>query len=117
MSLRLVSQFGDDEMAADPATETIVLSDAQLEYLEQMSPESNAFGWAHAIRAILDRFEQSGIDLTAASSEEEIAELAAAELRSTARLCASESNRSTTRQEYQSSLPVTGRCRSGRPPR
>ena len=93
MSLKLISQYAEEESIDDSATETIVLSDAQIEYLEQMSPESNAFGWSHAIRAILDRFEQSGIDLTEASSEEEIAALAAAELRSNARLCVSVSSR------------------------
>jgi hypothetical protein len=40
-----------------------------------------AFGWPQAIRTILDRIEQSNIDLTAASSEYEIARLAAGELR------------------------------------
>jgi hypothetical protein len=44
-----------------------------------------AFGWPQAIRTILDRIEQSNIDLTAASSEYEIAQLAAGELRSKSR--------------------------------
>ena len=118
MSLKLVQPAAESEGAATPATETIVLSEAQVEYLEQISPELNpAFGWSHAIRTILDRFEQSGIDLTAASSEEEIARLAAAQLRSNAALCASASSRSATRPEYRSSLPATDRCRSGKPPR
>ncbi len=118
MSLKLVDQTGASEGAASPATETIVLSEAQVEYLEQISPELNpAFGWSHAIHTILDRFERSGIDLTAASSEEEIARLAAAQLRSNATLCASASNRSAVRPEYRSSLPATDRCRSGKPPR
>ena len=118
MSLKLVHQPGENEGDANPATETIVLSEAQVEYLEQISPELNpAFGWSHAIRTILDRFEQSGIDLTAASSEEEIARLAAAQLRSSAALCASVSSRSAVRPEYRSSLPATDRCRSGKPPR
>ena len=117
MSLKLVGQNLKDLQAGDGATETVLLSDAHIEYLERMSPESSAIGWSHAIRAILDRFEQSGIDLTAASSEEEIVALAAAELRSSARLSASESSRSATRREYQSSLPATGRSRSGMPPR
>jgi hypothetical protein len=118
MSLKLVQQNGESEGDANPATETITLSVAQVEYLEQISPELNpAFGWSHAIRTILDRFEQSGIDLTAASSEEEIARLAAAQLRSNAALCASASSRSAARPEYRSSLPATDRCRSGKPPR
>jgi hypothetical protein len=40
-----------------------------------------AFGWPDTIRKILERFEESDIDLTAASSEHEIARLAAGELR------------------------------------
>src|SRR5712692_7329105 len=113
MSLKLVQRTGENEGDAVPATETIILSEAQVEYLEQISPELNpAFGWSHAIRTILDRFEQSGIDLTAASSEEEIARLAAEQLRSSAQPCAvSVSSRSAVRPEYQSSLPETGRYR------
>ena len=117
MSLKVISQYVNEEMLDDTSTETIVLSDAQIEYLERMSPESSTFGWSHAIRAILDRFEQSGIDLTAASSEEEIAMLAAAELRANARLCVSASNRSGARPECRSNLPETGRYRFGTPPR
>src|SRR5438067_834268 len=118
MSLKLVQPTSESESAVAPATETIVLSEAQVEYLEQISPELNpAFGWSHAIRTILDRFEQSGIDLTAASSEEEIARLAAAQLRSSGAPCVSASSRSAVRPEYRSSLPATDRCRSGKPPR
>src|SRR5436309_14616296 len=117
MSLKVVDPTSESESPVAPATETIVLSEAQLDYLEQISPELNPeFGWSHAIRAILDRFEQSGIDLTAASSEEEIARLAAAQLRSNGAPCASASNQSEVRPEYRSNLPVTGRCRSGRLP-
>jgi len=73
-----------------PATETIVLSKRHASYLAKMSNEINpampkAFGWPQAIRTILDRIEQSNIDLTAASSEYEIARLAAGELRSKSR--------------------------------
>src|SRR5436190_16062302 len=108
MSLKIVVQPPADQEMDDRSTETIALSEAHIEYLENMSPESSTFGWSHAIRAILDRFEQSGIDLTGASSEEEIAMLAAAELRASARLCVSVSNRSAARQECQSSLLGTG---------
>jgi hypothetical protein len=71
---------------AVPATETIVLSKRHASFLAKMSSEINpampkAFGWPQAIRTILDRIEQSNIDLTAASSEYEIARLAAGELR------------------------------------
>src|SRR5690242_4474477 len=65
--------------------ETLVLSDKHLDYLGQASLELNpdmpaSFGLPHLIRAILDRVEQSGIDLTDACSEEEIAQLAATRL-------------------------------------
>ena len=75
---------------AEPATETIVLSKRHASFLARMSNEINpampkAFGWPQAIRTILDRIEQSNIDLTAASSEYEIARLAAGELRSKSR--------------------------------
>src|SRR6266849_1750325 len=117
MSLKLVVPTEENEQMTNPATETVVLSGAHIEYLERISPELNpAFGWSHAIRTILDRFEQSGIDLTAASSEEEIARLAAAQLRSNEAPCASASNPSAVRREYRSNLPGTGRCRSGRLP-
>jgi len=66
-------------------TETLVLSGRHLEYLDQISFEMNpamplAFGAPHVIRQILDRFAQGEIDLTDASSEEEIARLGAGRL-------------------------------------
>jgi hypothetical protein len=74
----------------DPATETIFLSHRHASFLAKMSDEINpampkAFGWPHAIRTILDRIEESKIDLTVASSEHEIAQLAAGELRAKGR--------------------------------
>ena len=74
----------------DPATETILLSQRHAAFLAQVSQEINpempeVFGWPHAIRTILDRIEASGVDLTAATSEGEIAQLAAAELRARSR--------------------------------
>jgi hypothetical protein len=70
----------------EPATETILLSKRHASFLAKMSAEINpampkAFGWPHAIRTILDCIEEGDIDLTAASSEHEIAQLAAGELR------------------------------------
>ncbi len=75
---------------SEPATETIVLSKRHASFLAKMSDEINpampkAFAWPHAIRTILDRIEESNIDLTAASSEHEIAQLAAGELRAKGR--------------------------------
>jgi hypothetical protein len=73
-----------------PATETIFLSYRHASFLAKMSDEINpampkAFGWPQAIRTILDRIEESKIDLTVASSEHEIAQLAAGELRAKGR--------------------------------
>jgi hypothetical protein len=70
----------------EPATETILLSKRHASFLAKISAEINpampkAFGWPHAIRTILDCIEEDNIDLTAASSEREIAQLAASELR------------------------------------
>ena len=74
----------------NPATETIFLSQRHASFLAKMSGEINpempkTFGWPHAIRTILDRIEESNIDLTVASSEYEIAQLAAGELRAKGR--------------------------------
>ena len=110
--------------------ETLVLSDRHLEYLEQISQAINpemprAFGWPQAIRAILDRIEESDIDLTDAASEEEIAALAAGRLRrrkAPARATGPSSaslttNRSGDPPMSRSNLPETGRSRFGRRPR
>src|SRR5947209_17408972 len=76
----------EENDASSRELETLMLSDHHLDYLERLCQSINpqmpaAFGWPHAIRAILDRIEESGIDLTDASSEEEIALLAAGRLR------------------------------------
>jgi hypothetical protein len=116
----------------DSELETIVLSEEHLDYLGQMAREINpdmpeSFGLPHLIRRIIDRVEASGIDLTDASSEEDIAQLAARRLRGQAnrhraprsneRLFSSSGNRSAVRRSYRSNLPETGRFRSGTPPR
>ena len=49
MSLKLVQRPGGSEGDAVPATETIILSEAQVEYLEQISPELNP---AHGLELI-----------------------------------------------------------------
>lgn len=111
--------------------ETIVLSDRHLDYLEHIAREMNpdmpeSFGLPHLIRTILDRVEQSGIDLTDARSEEDIARLAAGRLRgksSSARRRASRpterifSSSSATRRSGRSSLLARDRFHSGRTPR
>src|ERR1051326_1784662 len=76
----------EQDSAPSRELETLMLSDHHLDFLERlchsMNPEMpTAFGLLYAIRAILDRIEESGIDLTDASSEEEIAQLAAGRLR------------------------------------
>src|SRR5258706_6002547 len=113
-----------------PATETIVLTGGQAEYLQAvpraMTPQIHrAFGLPHAIRTILDRVEASGVDLTDASSEDEITELAAgalqSHLRRTARangpLCALELRRSTDRRGRRWIPPARDRFHSEKPPR
>jgi len=86
MSLKLVHPSQHEPMESDTAAETLVLSDEQVALVEEISEALNpdmpsAFGWPHAIRTLLDRFEKSGIDLTAASNEEEIVRVAAEALR------------------------------------
>ncbi len=112
--------------------ETIDLSEEHLGYLGQLAREMNpdmpeSFGLPHMIRAIIDRIEESGIDLTEASSEEDIARLAAGRLRGqrtrrraprpNERLFSSKANRSAAQRSYRSSLPEKDRFRSGTPPR
>ena len=66
--------------------ETFVISRAQLDYLGRLANENNpdmpmAFAGAHIIRTLLERFEDSGIDLTEASSEKELTQVAARAMR------------------------------------
>lgn len=120
-----------DVRAGANELETIVLSDRHLDYLEQIARELNpdmpeSFGLPHLIRTLIDRVEESGIDLTDACSEEEIARLAATRLggpttrrrtpRPTGRLFSS-ANPSAARRSHRSSLPAKDRFRSGTPPR
>lgn len=109
--------------------ETLALSDRHLTYLGQIAREMNpdmpaSLGLPHLIRTILDRFEQSGIDLTDACSEEDIARLAAGRLRQTEGPKPARTNErlfsscsSATRRSYRSSLPARDRFHSGKPPR
>ena len=111
--------------------ETIVLSEKHLDYLEHVAREMNpdmpgSFGLPHLIRTILDRIEESGIDLTDARSEEDIARLAAGRLRGTSSTARRRASRSTesifssssaARRSGRSSLPARDRFHSGRTPR
>jgi hypothetical protein len=120
-----------DRPAGGNELETLVLSDRHLDYLGQLAREMNpdmpeSFGLPHLIRRLIDRIEESGIDLTDASSEEEIARLAAGRLggdnprrpvRPSERFFASTATPSGARRSHRSSLPARGRFRSGTTPR
>ena len=109
--------------------ETIVLSGKHLGYLEEIARELHpampeSLGLPHLIRTILDRVEQSGIDLTDAGSEEEIARLAAGRLRQSSPARRSEaieqtfsSSYSTARRSSRSNPPERDRFHSGKRPR
>ena len=76
--------------AVEPETsndiETFVISRAQLDDLGRLANENNpdmplAFAGAHIIRTLLERFEDSGINLAEASSEEGLTQVAANAMR------------------------------------
>ncbi|HEU4521938.1 MAG TPA: hypothetical protein VFT12_08045 [Thermoanaerobaculia bacterium] len=74
------------ERPAETEIETILLSPAHLEFLGQLSRTLNpdmpvAFGGPHAVRTLLERLEEAELDLSAASSEQEITRVATAGLR------------------------------------
>ena len=68
--------------AGAPSTiETVAISNTQFAFLGELAHQLNPdmpmeFAGAHVIRTLLERFEESGIDLTAASSEEEVTRVA-----------------------------------------
>src|SRR5437763_13112185 len=110
----------EENDASSRELETLMLSDHHLDYLERLCQSINpemptAFGWPQAIRAILDRIEESGIDLTDATSEEEIAHLAAGRLRGDERrrrpasgpLSSSSTSRRASRPTYRANQPET----------
>jgi hypothetical protein len=126
----LLQPTEDRHLNAPNELETLALSDRHLDYLGRIVRELNpdmpaSIGLPHLIRTILDRVEQSGIDLTEASSEEDIARLAAGRLRQKRNrretLRPSErtfsSYSSTARRSYRSNLPERDRFHSGKPPR
>ena len=127
--MKLVSPLEKEVAGEAPATETVLLSARQLDYVARVSNDIDpamhrAFGWPHAICTIIDRIAQSGIDLTDASNESELVALATRQLRAgnrrraTARSFASSALYPLAdRPSSRSSLPGTGRCRSGKPPR
>ena len=126
--MKLVSPLKKEVAGEGPATETVFLSAQQLDYVARVSSDIDpamhrAFGWPHAICTIIDRFAQSGIDLTEASNESELVALATRQLRAGNRRRTSARSFSSGlyplagRPGCRSSLPATGRCRSGKPPR
>lgn len=75
----------NDVAGTNPATETLDLTFSQVECLREASqainPDSHPrFGLPHVVRLLIDYIEESGIDLTVASSEDEIARLVAGQL-------------------------------------
>jgi hypothetical protein len=129
--MRLLPPTEERRAGAPNDLEILDLSGRHLEYLGQVAREMNpampaSFSLPHLIRAILDRVEQSGIDLTDACTEEDITRLAMSRLggmkratrrkalRPTATLFASSS---TVRRSDRSSLPGTDRPHPGRMPR
>lgn len=121
----------EERRAGANELETLVLSDRHLDYLGEMARKLNpdmpeSFGLPHLIRTLIDRIEESGIDLTDACSEAEIARLAATRMgpktgrrapRPTDRFSSSAPTQSGARRSRRSSLPGKGRLRSGRTPR
>ncbi|HUP49970.1 MAG TPA: hypothetical protein VNA04_14380 [Thermoanaerobaculia bacterium] len=83
--MRLV-QASPAEPGEESEIETVVLTPTQLAFLGRLSRGINpampsAFGDAHAVRTLLERLEEAQLDLSAASSEDEIARIASAALR------------------------------------
>lgn len=71
---------------SETESETVVLTQAQLEYVAELSRGVNpempmAFGGAHVIRTLLERIEEAEIDLCEAQSEEDVTRIAATGLR------------------------------------
>lgn len=130
--MKVLSATCPTPTAPDTAAVEIMLSAEHTAFLERLRQEIGpdmpvAFGWPHAIRTILERIEESGIDLTDASSEEEIARLVAGKLRvatgrrtkpaTAASYAALAPTRSEARPVYRSSQPATDRFRFGKRPR
>ncbi len=128
--MNLMPPTQDGRAGTPNELETIVLSGKHLDYLGEIAREINpampaSFGLPHLIRTILDRVAQSGIDLTDAGSEEEIALLAAGRLRQSTPVRRSKrviertfsSSCSAVRRSYRSNRPATDPFHSGKPPR
>ena len=84
MKFTIVGGNGPDEKESE--IETLFVTAAQHAYLGRQSNAVNPdmpmeFGAAHVIRTLLERMEDSGVDLSGASTEEEVTRAAVAGLR------------------------------------
>lgn len=84
--MKLVGAARTVEPETDNGVEDVVVSRAQLDYIGKVANDLNpdmpmAFAGAHVIRMLLERFEESGIDLTQATSEEDLTRIAVRALR------------------------------------
>lgn len=84
--MKVIAAKNEHPASPDTAMETLLLSPAQVEYLGRVTRNLNpdmpmAFGVPHVVRMLLERVEESGIDLTDATSEEEVTRLGARSLR------------------------------------
>ncbi|HVS32846.1 MAG TPA: hypothetical protein VMS98_15485 [Thermoanaerobaculia bacterium] len=66
--------------------ETLLITGSQMAYLHRQSKGLNpdmpvAFGAPHAIRTLLEQLEEAGVDLTSASTEQEVTRTAVDGLR------------------------------------
>jgi hypothetical protein len=128
--MKLTAVAHEERVVGSSEVETVPLSTQQVTYLEKLCGAMEpSFGRPHLIRTLLDCIEKSGIDLSEASSEQELARLASISLNraqgkaerqpeAIAPLSAvSATARPSGRRSYRSNLPVRGRHRSGKPPR
>jgi hypothetical protein len=88
--MKLLTATSDLPETNAGSVETIAISQAHLDFLRAVSERINpnmpaAFGRAHVLRTLLERLEEAELNLSDASSEEELAEIAAAGLRRTTR--------------------------------
>ena len=86
LRMKLTIVGGNSPDHAESEIETLFVSAAQNAYLGRQSKAVNPdmpieFGAAHVIRTLLERMEASGVDLSSASTEEEVTSVAAAGLR------------------------------------
>ena len=84
--MKVIAAENDFPAPGDTVVETLLLSPAQLEVLGRVTRSLNpdmpmAFGVPHVLRTLLERLEESGIDLSDAASEEELTRLGAERLR------------------------------------